>query len=424
VRSSESEMTSPQNDLAVTDRPVRGFVAGSRTLTRLLIIATDAHSLVAHHLPLACAARQAGYEVHVAAPVDRGKVAAGDAASRAIREASIAFHALPAHQEETKVLSGYANLRALASLIGALRPALVHCLGPAAVLYGGAIARLKGLAAVHAATDLSAAISEHRPGKRFHRFAVISALAFAMGNRRAYVAVGSADERTVLSRLGVIDPKRALVLHGIGIDLKLFRPRDDAEQGHKGPLVVMHAGPLTADGGAREFVALARRMRAKGVPLRFALVGARNAADPGCIPEVEISRWLAEGEVDWWGDSRAMASALRHADIFCAPAPHSGGAPKILIEAAASGLPIVAADGSGSRRVVHHGRNGLLVPPQNMDALEAAVLRLMGDGEFRRAAGSRSRERAVAEFSLDAALTAWLAVYRVTIGHHLVVARQ
>jgi glycosyltransferase involved in cell wall biosynthesis len=115
-----------------------------------------------------------------------------------------------------------------------------------------------------------------------------------------------------------------------------------------------------------------------------------------------------------------MAAVLRKADIFCVSVPHQEGAPKVLIEAAASGLPIVAADSPGCRKVVRHGRNGLLVPPQNEAALEAALSRFIGDAEFRRAAGSRSREIAVAEFSLDASLTAALAVYRVTLGHPLV----
>ncbi len=246
-------MKIPQTDLAVTDRPVRALVAGSGSPTRLLIIATDAPFLAAHQLSLASAARQAGYEVHVAAPVDQGTVPADEEALRAIREAGLAFHALPAQPENAGALSGYAMLRALARLIGALRPALVHCIGMSSVLYGGAIARVKGLAAVHAATGLGSAFMDEGRRARLHRFVLVRALVFACGNRRAYLTVGSVDERTMLSRFGVIDPKRTLLLHGVGVDLKRFHPRDDGEPSHEGPLVVMHAAPLTAAGACAGF---------------------------------------------------------------------------------------------------------------------------------------------------------------------------
>jgi glycosyltransferase involved in cell wall biosynthesis len=408
-------MTSPQANLAVSDRPRRAVVAGHRSLTRLLIIATDAPFADAHHLSLACAARRAGYEVHVAAPLGPG--------DRSVSEKTgLHLHALPAKPEHAGSSSGYAMLRALARLIGALRPALVHCIGLSAVLYGGAIARARGIAAVHASTDLVSALLDEGRRTRFDRIVLQHTLAFACRNRRAYITVGSVDERTVLARLGVIDSERALLLHGVGADLKLFHPRDSGEPEREGPLVVMHAAPLTAANGARDFVALARRLRAKGAPLRFVLAGARDSAKPGSIPEGEISRWLAEGAVEWWSDSQDMAAVLRQADIFCVPVPRDTGTPQVLIEAVASGLPVVAVDSAGCRKIVRHGRNGLLVPAQNADAMDAALLRFAGDMEFRRAASGRSREIAVAEFSLDTVLTAALAVYRVTLGRPLVEA--
>jgi glycosyltransferase involved in cell wall biosynthesis len=182
----------------------------------------------------------------------------------------------------------------------------------------------------------------------------------------------------------------------------------------------MYAAPLTSAWGARDFVAVARRMRAKGTPVRFVLVGAREPQNPDSIGEAEMARWLAEGAIEWWRDPSDRPAVFRQADIFCLP-PHSGeSVPNVLVEAAASGLPIVTTDTPGGRQVVRQGANGLLVALQRDDALEAALARLIGDPEFRRIAGKKSREIAVAEFSLDAVHTVGLAVYCAASGHALV----
>lgn len=415
-------MIPPQTDLAVTERPIRALVGGDETLARLLIIATDAPLVAEHYLAKASAARQAGYDVRIAAPVHQIARPEEVEALRTIQASGLAFHALPAGRGNATVLGGYALLRTLARLVRALRPALVHCIGLGPMIYGGAVARAKGLPAVHAAANLSSVIIGNDTGASLRSHALRRALAHAFGNRRAYITVDSADERTILSRLGVVDPKRTLLLHGEGVDIKVFHPRSEDEPSRRGQLIVVCAALPDAFAGASAFVSIARRMRARGASLRFVLLGASGIVSSGCIPEVEISRWSSDSNVEWWGDSRNRAAALREADVFCLPSPHHTGASKVLIEAAASGLPIVAADSPSSRKVVRHGRNGFLVPARNEVALEAELSRLTGDAAFRQRAGSQSREIAIAEFSHDAAITAALAVYRVAIGHTLVEA--
>src|SRR5207244_100428 len=65
-------------------------------------------------------------------------------------------------------------------------------------------------------------------------------------------------------------------------------------------------------------------------------------------------------------------------------ASHREGFPRSAMEAAASGLPIVATDIRGCREVVDHNRTGLLVPSRNPAALEAGIDRLVTDVALRR----------------------------------------
>jgi hypothetical protein len=86
--------------------------------------------------------------------------------------------------------------------------------------------------------------------------------------------------------------------------------------------------------------------------------------------------------------------------------------PKVLLEAAACGRAIVTTDMPGCREIVAHGDNGLLVPPRDAAALADALQTLLQDPERRSHMGTRGRELAVQEFSVEKVVAETLALYR------------
>jgi glycosyltransferase involved in cell wall biosynthesis len=102
---------------------------------------------------------------------------------------------------------------------------------------------------------------------------------------------------------------------------------------------------------------------------------------------------------------------LAQCHIVCLPSHGGEGVPRSLLEAAASGKPIVATDVSGCRDVVRDGENGFLVPPRQVAPLADAIEALVHDAELRRLMGERGRKRALAEFSVDIVAAQTLQVY-------------
>jgi glycosyltransferase involved in cell wall biosynthesis len=107
-----------------------------------------------------------------------------------------------------------------------------------------------------------------------------------------------------------------------------------------------------------------------------------------------------------------MPAVFADSHIVCLPTYYGEGVPKVLIEAAACGRPIVATDTGGCREIVRHGENGLLVPPRDPEALAEALGVLIRDPELRARMGKRGRQIAERDFSVEKVIKETLAVYR------------
>jgi glycosyltransferase involved in cell wall biosynthesis len=90
--------------------------------------------------------------------------------------------------------------------------------------------------------------------------------------------------------------------------------------------------------------------------------------------------------------------------------------PRSLLEAAASGRPIVATDVPGCREIVRHGENGLLVPVRDPAALANALDQLLSDPALRSRMGARGRDIVLTEFSQERVVAETLNVYRSLLG--------
>lgn len=129
-----------------------------------------------------------------------------------------------------------------------------------------------------------------------------------------------------------------------------------------------------------------------------------------------LARELAVGDrVAWLGEvPDADLPALYHlADLFVLPASHPSEAFGLVqVEAMAARLPVVCTElGTGTSYVNQHGITGLVVPPQDADALAAAINALLADPARRVAMGDTARERVAAEFASDVMVARVLGLY-------------
>jgi L-malate glycosyltransferase len=130
--------------------------------------------------------------------------------------------------------------------------------------------------------------------------------------------------------------------------------------------------------------------------------------------QAQAARLGVADTVSFLGTRHDIAELLTAMDVYVAPSLWEGLS-VALLEAMAAGLPVVATDVGGARKVLGHDEYGLLVPPGDSAALAERIRSLALDSARRAALGRRARQRAQDEFSLDAMIRQLTTLYRAAI---------
>jgi len=167
---------------------------------------------------------------------------------------------------------------------------------------------------------------------------------------------------------------------------------------------------MLRDKDVSELVQATRILRREGMQFRKVLVGMTDDQNPRSIQEDVLLRWKDEGIVECWGHRTDMPQVLREASIVALPSYHEG-LPRVLLEAAASGRPLVATDIPGCREIIRGGHNGFLVPPRDPVALADALAKLLHDPGMRARMGQAGRSMVVMEFSDEQVIDETMQLY-------------
>lgn len=240
--------------------------------------------------------------------------------------------------------------------------------------------------------------------RRLSRPALRERLMCAALNRLSATTIAvSAALRDAYVQRGLLDPARVTVVHN-GIDVSRFAPADqEGRQAARQALGIADDAPLLVTTSVL-------RDRRKGVHVLLRalprILGVHSAArllvigDGPIRPalEADAARLGIAGAIHWAGHRDDVASLLAAGDLFVLPTLEEPF-PTAVLEAMATGLPVVASDIGGIPEMLDAPALGRLVTPGDADALARAVTGLLGDPRGRRAAAEMARRRACDRFS-------------------------
>jgi len=366
---------------------------------KLLFLVTEDWYFCSHRLPVARAARAAGFDVTVATRV----AAHGDR----IRDEGFALRPVSWRRRGGGIAGSLRAIAEIAGIYRAERPDIVHHVALKPILYGAVAARLafgrRRPAIVAAVMGLGAGVG------RLYRAPLWAALRWAIGGSQ--VIVQNPDDRAALAALGV-DAGRIELIRGSGVDIGHFSPLPEPE----GPPAVALVARMLKSKGVLDAAAAIRRLHAQGQAIELVLAGPTDPDSADSLTAEAMQSLAAEPGISWLGRVGDVREVWRRAQIAVFPSTYGEGLPKALLEAAACARPIVAADIPGTREIVRHGESGILVLPHDVAALAEAVAGLAADPDRRAALGRGGRALVEREFAETIVAERTLALYRRLLG--------
>jgi glycosyltransferase involved in cell wall biosynthesis len=385
---------------------------------KLLFLVTEDWYFWSHRLPVARAAREAGFAVVVATRVrEHGE---------RIRAEGFALRPLRWRRRGDRLLGSARAIVEIARLYRAERPDILHHVALKPVLFGAIAARLafagraEAPARLDAVMGLGSGFTAATPAGRLRQPLLRAALRLAAkGGSAARILVQNPEDRAALAGLGV-DRERLVLIGGSGVDIMHFTPLPEPEDGE---IAIALVARMLRDKGVLDAVAAVRRLRARGIAVRLLLAGPTDPDNPGSLATAQLEALAAEPGVEWLGAVEDVRQVWRRAAIAVLPTTYGEGLPKSLLEAAACGRPIVASDVPGCRGIVRPGETGILVPPRDVAALAEAIAGLAADPARRALMGNAGRAVVAREFAEAIVAGRTLALYRSLLAERAALAR-
>jgi len=372
-------------------------------MSRVALVAHWDWVLVNFQLPLAKALREKGDEVVLICPPGRFV--------EDLESAGFQWLAWHIERRSLNPVKEIAALLRLIALYRKVRPDIAHHFTIKPTVYGSIAARCVRVPVVLNAFAGLGYVFSDVVGARALRNVLVPIMRRVLAMSWGHIILENQEDRKAfeMHRVATRDRMTVIPASGVsGVDTKRFRPSDGKRAGD---VVVLFAGRLLEDKGVKEYVEVARALRGHADGIQFWIAGERDPGNPACIDDEVLTSWEAEGSVRFLGFCKNMDELLREVDIAVLPSYHEG-LPRFLLEAAASGLPIVATDVEGCRLVVRHEENGLLVAPRDSRQLADAIGRLLGDPSARSRMGKCGREWVERNFSEEKIVGQYLELYR------------
>ena len=369
-------------------------------MPKLLYLITEDWFFVSHFLPMAQAAREAGFDVAVATRVQKS---AKQITAEGFRV--IAFHQT---RKSLGLMEAVRNLVQAFRIIRAERPDIVHCIALRPGVFGGVAAKMMGVRGlVLAPTGLGHLWTATGMLASMARSAVRFVVGSWLRGPRAHYVFENLDDPAEFK----LDPegRDVTIVGGAGVAAADFPfvPEPPAP-----PVKVAVVSRMIYPKGIAEAVAAAQRARALGAPIELHLFGAPDPVNRDAIPESVLRQWSAQPGIHWHGHSTDVAQVWREHHVSLFLSYYREGVPRALIEAAAAGRPIVTTDMPGCRDIVREGKEGFIVPPRDIEAAAIALVELAADTALRARLGAAANARFHERFTEDSVKHAIANVYR------------
>jgi len=329
-----------------------------------------------------------------------------DSSAGELEEKGVVVEELNVKRKPFSPWKDFKTLCRILSIYRKYKPDLIHCFHIKPVVLGnvGKTLACRKAKLVNTITGLGYSFNVEGLTNRLARFAYRVSLSGC-----DVTIFQNPDDRDDFVKEGLIDEDKTEVILSSGVDPRkfVFSPETDNDK-----VKVLMATRLLWQKGIGEYVEAAEEIKEDREDVVFELAGGFEEEHMDGVDREWVVDKDEKGVIDFLGYVDDMVSKLAETDIVVLPSYYREGVPRVLLEAMASGKPIVTTDAPGCRETVVEGRNGILVEPEDSESLADAILELVDDKEKRTEMGKEGRSIVEEEFDRKNVVEEYFEVYK------------
>lgn len=304
------------------------------------------------------------------------------------------FCAYPVQRNSLNPLADFKTWQSLRQTFRELQPDVILAYTIKPVIWGGLASRILPDTRFYALiTGLGFAFQ----GKTLKRKLLVKLVTFLYRTalkRAKRVIFQNPDNLNEFVQRGIVPAAKCALVNGSGVDISRYT---HTPLHHNQP-IFLTIGRLLGEKGFREYAQAAQIVRSRYPEVIFQLLGPEDSSPDG-IPLSEVQQWHQNGWLEYLGATNDVRPYLQNCHIYVLPSYHEG-MPRTVLEAMATGRPILTTDVPGCRETVIQGENGYLVPKANAQALAERMIWFIENREQWERMGKRSRELAEEKYDV------------------------
>ncbi len=224
---------------------------------------------------------------------------------------------------------------------------------------------------------------------------------------RPHLIFQNEDDQQIFTYMGLAKVENTTLIRGSGVDTAKFAVHPLPKEAK--PVVLMPTR-LVHNKGVSVFIEAAK-IAAKDVGADFQIAGGETKHNPAAITKEEMEAMLDGSPVTWLGRVDDMPGLLEHSSLIVYPSYYGEGVPRVLLEAAAVGRPIITTDHPGCKEAIIHEKTGLLVPIKDPQATASAIVALLKDRDKCEVMGTEARIYCETEYDVKTVAERTASIY-------------
>lgn len=365
----------------------------------IFLVNTDSF-LVSHRLPIADKMLKSGYEVHIATEFSKYK--------DMLIKKGFKVHNINFNRNSMNLLRSLFVLFQIIHLIFKLKPDILHLISLKPIIFGGLVTFIFPIKLlVFSITGLGSMFIENSFFYKIRLFFFTFLYRIVFLNSNLKVILQNNDDLKYLASKAKLNKNKVVMIKGSGVNLNDYKPSKIPK---KFPIILM-ASRLIKDKGVVEFIKAAKYLKKKKFKGEFYLVGDVDFNNPSAVSKNLISLNHKKKILRYFKYRIDISKFIKKSTIVVLPS-YREGFPKILMEAAACGRPIITTNVPGCKDAIINNKTGILVPPKNYKALGDAINKLSQDKKKIEKFASEARKYAIANFSIKDVISKHILIYK------------